>query len=65
MDPITIVTTATGKFRANRTHNNVLITCPNDSATVVSDMTRNIIRLIIEAINLGWFRADLTEIGAM
>lgn len=65
MEHITITTTNSGKFRANRTHHNVLVTCPNNSATVISDTARNMIRLVIQAIDLGWFRSDLNEIGVM
>lgn len=61
----TIETGATGRHRAKIKFKNIAISCPNDSATEVTDTARNTIRLVVAAVGLGWFRSDAIEIGVL
>lgn len=64
MDDITVITSETGKQRALKNYNGIAISCANDGAEV-TETSRNVIRLIVEAVDLGWFRADATQIGVL
>lgn len=64
MDDITIVTSETGKQRALKNYKGIAISCANDGAEV-TDTSRNVIRLIVAAVDLNWFRVDASQIGVL
>jgi len=70
MEHITISgPSASGFYRANLEHDGIKLSCPNGaSATEVTDTARNTIRLLKEAVDLGWFshtKKKTTEIGVI
>ncbi|KDR73328.1 hypothetical protein GALMADRAFT_142441 [Galerina marginata CBS 339.88] len=66
----TISTSTAGNHRASREYKldkdtSIMISCPNDSATIVSGTATNMLRLVAEAIDLKWFKPATKEIGVM
>ncbi|KAH6903330.1 hypothetical protein BKA70DRAFT_1433849 [Coprinopsis sp. MPI-PUGE-AT-0042] len=58
------ITGEEGKYRANLTHGTTTVSCPNAGAAV-TDTATNMLRLVVDAIDRGWFRADATQIGVI